>query len=257
MKLLTKIVAFMAVFLMVDNVQANENMQYCMNEIVTVENNNENVENKIAYLKSLRAKCAGTGLYEYNLGKLYIETRAYDEAMSAFENGLKFSSEYEKELYLSLGDVYLHQHNYPSAEKHYRNVVKKYPAWYGGYHYLGFSLFAQAEYEKAVGSLEKANHLHERWITYRHLVLCYSSLGLYEKSVEALKSSFKLNITVATDRDAMIAGSRSYAELSRFKLSMRTLTLLMSKKPEIIDDEEFIKAGLFLQEKMTLAGLTQ
>ena len=53
----------------------------------------------------------------------------------------------------------------------------------------------------------------------------------------------------------MVAGIRSYAEIGRFDVSRNLLALLLNKKLEIKSDEEYLKAGFFVRQKMIDAGL--
>jgi len=225
------------------------------NEIMRLEKSNEKISSKIATWESLKDKYKGTGLYEYELSKLYIDAHDYAMSRAAIEEGLKYKTEYVKGLWLAYGDTYLKEGSYAEAEDKYLKAVNADPSWFEGYHKLGFVQFIQGRYEKAIRNFLEANKLYEQSKTYNYLCLSYYSLGNYQKAIAALDRAFQLDQSVVGDRDAMIIGARSYAEIGKFDISKKLLAMLLNKRPELIEDKEFIKAGLFLRQKMIAAGV--
>jgi tetratricopeptide (TPR) repeat protein len=233
----------------------SEALEFCKQELTRIEKSVADVSERIHKWEALEPQCKGTGLYEYQLAKYYIQIREYKKSEEAIENGMQQKTVYDKELALARGDIYLHQKDYAEAEKVYRMVIKEYPDWYAGYNYLGFSLFAQGKNQEAVTYLDKANKLTETADTYRTLTLTHYLLGNYEKAVESLNRAFSLDESIIGDRDPMVAGVRSYAELGKFEVARNLLAMLLQKRPDIKNDQEFLKAGLFLRQKMIEAGL--
>ncbi len=234
---------------------AADSLRFCEQELEKLENSTSNADELIKKWTTLENKCRGTGLYEYRLGKFYIAAGDYSKSEKIIENGLKYDTSFNKELLLAKGDIFLHRKEYVKAEKAYRVVTERFPNWYGGFNYLGFALFAQGKNKEAVGFLNKANALEEHPGTYRTLTLAHYLLDNHEQSVEALNRAFSLDELILADRDPMIAGIRSYVELGKYEVSRKLLVMLLSNKPEIKNDQEYLKAGLFLRQKMIDAGL--
>lgn len=204
---------------------------------------------------TMEESCRGTGFFEYRLSKLHIAYLEYTKASEWIARGLRYDTPYNAELSLAVGDIAMHQGDFVQAEAVYRTVTAAYPQWFAGFDYLGFSEFAQGKYDQAVDHLNKANSLQESADAYRTLTLAYYMLGNPEQAIDSLNRAYSLNEAILADRDPMIAGIRSYAEVGRFELSRNMLALLLREDPNIRSDQEFINAGYFLRQKMIDAGL--
>lgn len=238
-------------------VVAADSLKFCEKELEALENSTSDVGKLIERWLALEDKCKGTGFYEYRLSKFYINAGDYVESEIAIDNGLKYETPFKKELLLAKGDIFLHGKKYAKAEKAYRFVTEQFPDWYAGFNYLGFALFAQGRNKEAVGILDKANDLEETADTYRTLTLVHHLLGNHKTAVESLNRAFSMDESVLSDRDPMVAGIRSYAELGNYEISRKLLAILLSRNPEIKSDKEYLKAGLFLRQKMIDAGLVE
>ena len=86
--------------------------------------------------------------------------------------------------------------------------------------------------------MNKANAIQESADTYRTLTLAHYLLDNSELSVDSLNRAFSLDASVAAERDPMVAGIRSYAELGRFDISRKLLAMLLSSDPDMKDDPE-------------------
>lgn len=236
-------------------VAADNQPGVCEEKIEAVQTSDLPIGEMVSQMLGLEERCADTGLYEYRLSKLYISAREYAKAAASIIQGLEVESTYEKELSLARGDIHLHQHNYQEAASEYQSVVEHFPDWYAGHDKLGFALFAQGQNEKAIASLSRSVKLEQTPGSYRTLVLAYYLTGQFEASTEALDRAYSLNETILADRDPMVAAIRSYAELGKYQVSHGLMGTLLQKNPEIRGDPEFIKAGLFLREKMIAAGV--
>ena len=212
------------------------------------------IDDLVNQMLELEERCAGTGLYEYRLSKFYISARDYGKAAAVIARGLEANSSYEKELLVAKGDISLHQRNYQEAASKYLSVVEGFPDWYAGHDKLGFALFAQGQNDKAIASLNRAVELHETPGSYRTMVLAYYLTSQFEASTEALDRAYSLDEAILADRDPMVAAIRSYAELGKYQVSYGLLAALLKENPAIREDQEYIKAGLFLREKMIAAG---
>ena len=115
-------------------------------------------------------------------------------------------------------------------------------------------MLAQGEVKEAIQALDLANKSAESLDAYRNLSLAYYLNGDFEQSVDALNRAHSLNASVIGDRDAMVAGIRSYTELGKFDIAKTLLSLLLKDKPEMIDDEEYLNTVQFLRAKMLDAG---
>ena len=237
------------------SIAAADTLKNCEQEFTHLQTSTTDVTKLTQGWIELGNSCQGTGFYEYRLSKLYINAREYAKATQTIESGLVYGTAFNRELLLAKGDIYLHQKDYATAENAYRVVTTKHPGWYAGFNYLGFALFAQGKHKQAIEILDKANSLMETADTYRTLTLAHHLLDNHEKAVESLNRAFSLDEDILADRDPMVAGIRSYAEIGKFDVSRNLLALLLNRKPEIKSDEEYLKAGFFVRQKMIDAGL--
>jgi hypothetical protein len=91
----------------------NSKLEQCQESYEELTNSYSNDLNaQMIFWTSISESCRGTGLYEYILGKIYINTKKYEKASLEFKNGLKYQSPYMKELSLGVGDTYLTQKKY-------------------------------------------------------------------------------------------------------------------------------------------------
>jgi len=79
-------------------------------------------------------------------------------------------------------------------------------------------------------------------------------LNEYERAAAALNNAYSLNNNIVSDRDAMVVGVRSFAELGKFEVAKNLLAMLLQARPSMKEDDEFLKAGLFLRQKLIEAG---
>ena len=119
---------------------------------------------------------------------------------------------------------------------------------------MGFALFAQGDNAQAIEQLNQANSLQEDSDSYRTLTLAYYLIGDHEESVESLNRAFSLDESILGDRDPMVAGIRSYADLGKFEISRKLLVMLLERRPELRNDQEYLRAGMYLRAKMIEAG---
>lgn len=236
-------------------IAATEDLAFCQAKFAESQSTASGLGELIETWSAQEDRCQGTGFFEYQMSKLHIAYAEYDKAFAWIERGLQHDTAYNRELSLAKGDIALHQGNYGQAEAHYIEVTAEYPQWFAGFDYLGFSVFAQGRYQQAVDHLNKANSLQESADAYRTLTLAHYMLGNHEQVIDSLNRAYSLNEAILSDRDPMIAGVRSYAEVGRFDLSRDMLALLLREDPNIKSDQEFLHAGYFLRQKMVDAGL--
>lgn len=225
-----------------------EQCQAVYQELVAM--SGQGIRPQIEWWQSQEPICRGTGLYEYMLGKLYIRAKQYDSATTAFESGIHLNSVFQKELELALGDAELGQGRRGKALEVYRQLVQKYPDWSWGHHAVGLVLWMEGKPEEAIASLVRAVELNETAASFRILAMAYYSTGEYAKSIEAVNYAFSLDNAIAGDRDPMIAAIRSYTELGRYDMARNFLAMLLREQPSMREDEEFLKAGFYLSQKM-------
>lgn len=257
-KIFGKLAALLFVFGVLycdDRIAASENSSSCERDVNKLRSSGFEIGEKIAKSVALQQQCQGTGLFDVHMSELYIANRSYSKAMQAIESGLEQDTSFNKELLLAKGNVALHQKDYATAESAYKVVTEGYPNWNAGFDYLGFSVFAQGRNEQAIEYLNKANSLSESAATLRTLTLAHYLLDHHEQAIESLNRAFSLDEAILADRDPMVAGIRSYAEVGKFDISRKLLAILLSKNPEIKNDEEFLRAGFFVRQKMIDAGL--
>jgi tetratricopeptide (TPR) repeat protein len=226
-----------------------EKCQESYEELTNLDSNDLNAQ--IRFWTSISVSCRGTGLYEYILGKLYINTEEYEKALLEFDRGLEYKSPYMKELSLGVGDTYLAQKKYSESSKIYEEVTKQYPDWWAGYSYLGLAQLGLGDYKKASINLEIANSHMEQASTFRNLGLAYFYQKQFKKSYESIDRAFSLDEKILADRDAMLAAARSQIELGNYQLAKTLLKILLSKNSDLQNDNEFIRAVLYLKEKTT------
>jgi tetratricopeptide (TPR) repeat protein len=238
-----------------DSFAASESLQTCERAFTEIQSSTANVGEQIEKFRTLEKECQGTGLFEVRVSELYIADRDYSRALQAVERGLTYDTSFNKELLLAKGNIALHQKDYATAESAYRVVTEKYANWNVGFDYLGFSIFAQGRNEQAIEFLDKANVLSESAATYRTLTLAHYLLDNHEQAIDSLNRAFSLDEAILADRDPMVAGIRSYAEVGKFEVSRKLLAILLSRNPEIERDDEFLRAGYFVRQKMVDAGI--
>ena len=239
----------------VSKAAADTQVGFCEEQLESIQTSDLQVAGRISRMLELESRCAGTGLYEYRLGKHYISARDYENATESIIQGLDANSPYDKELLLAKGDIYLHQRKYEKAATSYSAVAKAFPGWYAGHDNLGFALFAQGLNDEAISSLQRAVALRETASSYRTLTLAYYLNSQFRESTQALDRAYSLDESILADRDPMVAAIRSYAELGKYEVSYGLLGTLLQKNPGMREDPEYIKAGLFLREKMRADGL--
>lgn len=232
-----------------------ESVPLCEERLQELMKNTSSADELISSWEALENRCGKNGFYEYNLSKLLISSGHYVKAKNAIVSGLELNSPYDRELMLANGDIFLHQKDYANAESEYRAVVEKYPDWFLAHNYLGFALFAQGDNAQAIKQLNRANSLQEDSDSYRTLTLAYHLIGEHEQSVESLNRAFSLDEAILGDRDPMVAGIRSYAELGKFEVSRKLLAMLLERRPELRSDQEYLKSAMYLRKKMIEAGL--
>ncbi len=240
-------------FSCVDGV-AGERTDKCEDKLGEITQSSDETSEKIDRWTGISETCAGTGFYEYQLAKLHIRNRDYRAADTVLSKSEGFPPPYDQYSALAKGDALLHQKNYESAEAKYRKVVDAYPEWSNGYSNLGFTQFALGRYQEAVVNLEKSISIQPSAIAHRDAALAYYSLNEYESAAAALNSAYSLNNDIVSDRDAMIVGVRSFAELGKFEVAKNLLAMLLQARPGMKEDNEFLKAGLFLRQKLIEAG---
>ena len=252
---LPAIVLVLGVLLHSASVSASEPAENCERAFFHLLSSTSDTGERIERSNALEQLCQGTGLFELRMSEIYIANRDYSNALQIIESGLTYDTSFKKELLLARGNVALHQKDYATAERAYRVVTESFPNWNAGFDYLGFSLFAQGKNEQSIKSLDTANALSESAGTYRTLTLAHYLLGHHERAIESLNRAFSLDEAILADRDPMVAGIRSYAEVGKFEISRKLLAILLSKNPDMKSDEEFLKAGFFVRQKMSDAGL--
>lgn len=229
----------------------------CQRALYAIEEEESDFLNRLKRMQSLGEKCSGTGLYEYHLAKLYINTREYEKSARVFDDGLELGTEFSNLLLLGKGDIYLHQHDYPRAEQIYREVTDKFPEWYAGFNFLGFALLAQDKNSEAIESLVRSNALAEAAETYKHLTVAYHRTGQHEQAVDAFGRAYSLDEAVLEDTATAADCIKSYAMIGKFEIAKNVLALMLKANSDVRQDPKFLEAGFFLKEKMQEAGLLQ
>ena len=236
-------------------VASTNSLEFCEQQMQELQSSGLELSEMIDRWLALEEQCKGSGYYEYHLSKLYLRGRQYERSRKAIDQGLGYDTAFTKELELARGDVYVHTKDYARAEVEYRRIVDKYPDWFAGHNFLGFVLFAQGKNDEAVKYLDKSNSLQESADSYRTLTLAHYLLGNYEESTDSLNRAYSLDESIMGDRDPMVAAIRSYTELGKYDVAYGLLGKLLEQKPEMREDQEYLKAGLYLREKMIEAGL--
>ena len=246
--------AILQILLGYADAMAADSAPFCEERLQELTKSTSSPDELISSWEALESRCGDNGFYEYHLSKLLISSGHYAKAKNTIASGLELNSPYDKELMLASGDIFLHQKQYANAESEYKAVVEKYPDWYLAYNYLGFALFAQGDNAQAIEQLNQANSLQEDSDSYRTLTLAYYLIGDHEESVESLNRAFSLDESILGDRDPMVAGIRSYADLGKFEISRKLLVMLLERRPELRSDQEYLRAGMYLRAKMIEAG---
>lgn len=209
----------------------------------------------VSQLEERDTVCPNKGEILYFLGKAKLREKDFEAASEYFVRGLENPGIAEAELRLALGDVELTRGDYALAATIYEKVADDYPDWELALDYLGFALFATGDYERAKIHLRQSIGIRESAASYRTLTLVEYSLGDWEAAIDALNRGYSLDDQLLADRDFMVAGVRSYTEIARYDVARSLLALLLDARPEMRDDEEFVRAGFYLRERMLQDGL--
>jgi len=210
-------------------------------------------DSKIEYWKSKSKACGKTGIYEFRLGHLYTMSGQLSKAESAFNNGLSYKTKYRKELLSGLADLHLKKSDWKSAESTYKRIISEYPQWYNGYQGLGIVKLIKKEFKQSIDLLNKSNQLQATSLSYRNLTIAYHQIGDHANTVNSINSAFEIDSNIQSDRDAMLAAAVSYAKLGKYKVADGLLGMLLKARPEVQNDEQFIKIASFVSRKLKIA----
>ena len=212
-------------------------------------------EASVQSLNAVDMDCRKHPYYYYLVGKAHIDAKRYDEARSALAQGLRNPGGYERRLELAVADIALHRHEYVQAAERYAAVTDKFPDWHIGFERLGFAHFAAGNPQAARTALQDSIEILETADAYRTLTLVTYQMNDFEASIDALNRGFSLNERLLGDRDFMIAGVRAYTELGRFDIARGLLAAMLNANDAFRDDQEYLRAGLYLRQKMVEAGV--
>ncbi|MBA5249959.1 MAG: tetratricopeptide repeat protein, partial [Gammaproteobacteria bacterium] len=94
-------------------------------------------------------KYAKDALVYYNLGKLYQQTEAFDEARTCYKKALQLNADYANAHY-NLANIYLKELQFDKAKLHYQHLIKLEPNYASAYHQLGVLYKQESNFEAAI-----------------------------------------------------------------------------------------------------------
>ena len=118
---------------------------------------------------------------------------------------------------------------------------------------MGIVKLIKKEFKQSIDLLNKSNQLQATALSYRNLTIAYHQSGDHANTVKSINSAFEINSNIQSDRDAMMAGAVSYAKLGKYKVADGLLGMLLKARPEVQNDEQFIKTASFVSRKLKIA----
>jgi tetratricopeptide (TPR) repeat protein len=215
----------------------------------------ENPKQAIRDLLVIKDKCVNSGIFELELGRLYLINKDYENAKEQFSKGLKNATGYEKELELSVGNILMSQADYDGAISVYSKVIEKYPDFYLPYLHMGLCYLGLGKYIDSISNYNKSITLNPTYEAYANISLSYFSTKNCQEALKSIDSAMSIDQErLLRDRDPMLVAVRCYADDGKFEVSRNLLAILLRNDSEIKHDKEFIKAGLYLRDKMRNSG---
>jgi tetratricopeptide (TPR) repeat protein len=205
---------------------------------------------KIKQFESYASFCAGSGLYEVQLGQLYMDAKDFDKARRIVEDALKQNTPHRRELLFKDATTFLANQDLARAQDIFQTVIREYPNSYEGYSGLGVVFLIQHRAKESIEQYEKANSILPSMLAYRNLVIVYTQEGRYRDATNAFDNYYRFDSDAIGDRDAAFTAALAYANQGKLEFADGTLRGLLHAKPELKDDKAIIELSRKVNEAM-------
>jgi len=197
--------------------------------------------------KELRNNCsAHDGYYDRQLGYIYLASRDFAKAETAFRNASNMNPEYLNDL----SQLYMTQSQYvenrevevdllTKAMSILNEVVEVGNVNYSVYLNLGSIYFILEDYPDAILHLENSINLQQTSLAFSLLGKLYFNLDRYEEARKSIYIAFEMDKTVAEDESAMYVLAMSNVALKDYENAKITLSLLSKTRPDLIGTETY------------------
>lgn len=194
--------------------------------------------------------CKETGYFYLRLGNLYSSLKDLPKAQTAYEKASTYDSALERGIEMALANVHYQQallgygdpvEHTKIAEKIFLSLIEKYPEYYGAYIQYSFLLLSAGRYDEVIRNAERGVSIKPFGAGYRNLVIAYCELGQYQKSVSSFEKAYMTYEGLTSDRNSMLCAALSYARTGDTQMAKGLLVELTENRPEIIEDQFFIK----------------
>jgi tetratricopeptide (TPR) repeat protein len=195
---------------------------------------------KIKQFEGYASSCAGSGLYEVQLSRLYMREKDFAKAEDLLDNALKQNMPHRKEILFQEGIIYGADQDLVRAEATYKILIRDYPDSHEGYSGLGDVLLAQRRAKESIEQYERAIALQPSSTTYRNLVLAYVQERRFSDAIGAFDKYYRLDNGAFGDRDAVMSAALAYAKQGELELADGALRGLLKARPGVKDDVAFV-----------------
>lgn len=210
-----------------------------------------NLDEKIERFKTLGEECSKSGLYEYNLAKLYFDAGRHEDAKNILLAGISYKTPFDKELKSRLVDAHVALGNYKESDKIANGLMADYGNWYGGYYAAGEMHLLNRRFREGIRYLEKSNSLQKSQGAYLMLVIAYHQIDDHEKTVSSMKSAIGFDDTAFTNRGAVVSTAYSLIALGRLQDAKAILSTHQKMTLGSENDPAFIRAVMYLKKKIS------
>ena len=223
----------------------------CLDELNVIRNSQLPPNVKAAKLiAELSAKCGNIPEYYLELGSYYIAQNDYLKAKEQFLNVIDNYKEAAHQGGLGIGKIALHKKDFQEALDVFTGLVEKYPKWDKGYEHLGIAYVQTKNYRKAIDVLELGAKLNSNnYQVFRYLGFSYYYLSDPSKAINFFDKAFALNKQLLLDVPLMVAAARSYIDIGKYDVAKSLLTILISNVEGVENDQNYILAVKYYNEK--------
>jgi len=200
----------------------------------------------LAAWKSNEGKCKGTGVYEIELASIYSDRNEFDQARQALHaaaipENLKKQAEISEITIDYLQAVASGEPARLSAvEKTTDAFTQTSPENVDVLSMLGHTRVLLGKSETAIAPLEAViKHGDGMLGDYRNLTIAYANAGQYPQALELLDKTYAMSQAVTSDEEFMYAATLAYAATGKVDSAKNMLTLIASKKPQLLHDPKF------------------
>ncbi len=213
-----------------------------------------------------KVRCEATGVYDFGMGKIYLQGGQFKEARAAALRAMKVADlAVREEAELIVADALfmeltskkeaLSDKEWQTIKAGYESLVKKYPDSYSGYNGLAAVALARQDYPNTIRLSRLANEKYPTAKAYRKLVISYMQMSQYQDSISAGGKAIEIDRKALGDRDMMLALAVSHIQLHQYDSAKSALDTLLRHHPAVKHDKGFRDTAGYLRQEMDKAAL--